>query len=279
MTYANGRAPESALVMVDGVHLVPTIAPRVRAFIAYAKTQGHTIHIVALGGYCNIPEQTAREHAASAGSTVSVAKPGHSTHGIYDIGRVDFVGANGHSYTPAELSWIVGNAGAFGLAREFGANDPNHFIAHGNYAGIGTAGVGIETPVTEPEEEESMYYLRYTGATPNLWIAVDDVHQQYRVIPAGGWEDKRLTDRDVAGLLVQENIGEPAWTNTFKSYTAITSGAALDPAPLVAALTAAFGKLGVTVDDAAIAKAVDAALADNFAALPGQVRAKIIAEG
>ncbi|HEU5223923.1 MAG TPA: M23 family metallopeptidase [Candidatus Lumbricidophila sp.] len=45
----------------------------------------------------------------------------------------------------------------------------------------------------------------------------------------------------------------------------------INPAPIVAAVTAALTSAKVTVDPAAIAAAVDKGLADNFAAIPGQV--------
>jgi len=154
--YANGRAPESALDHVDGVHVVPAIAPRVTAFIDWAAANGHEIHIAKpYGGYRNLHEQQiVYEQGATGGSHVRVAKPGSSTHGIYAIGRVDLVGASGFSYTKAELAWIVANAGKFGLYREFGADDPNHFEQTGTFtASTSESNLNNETV---SEEDESM---------------------------------------------------------------------------------------------------------------------------
>lgn len=137
MGYANGQAPASALVNVDGVLMVPTIAPRVRALMAAAARAGVTIRPHRLGGYRDLAAQRVEwERGASGGSTVRPAYPGSSTHGDYQKGRVDLVGRDGYTYTSADLSWMVANAGRFGLVREFGAADPNHFMESGAFAGV-----------------------------------------------------------------------------------------------------------------------------------------------
>lgn len=147
VTYANGAAPESALVAVDGVHMVPVIVPRVVAFIAFAKSQGRVVRIAhPYGGYRTFHEQGLLSGTGNSGSTIPVAAAGHSTHGVYDVGRVDFVGADGLYYDAALLAWIVAHAGAFGLVREFGTADPNHFMQ-----------VGVFTPPASlPNPEDDM---------------------------------------------------------------------------------------------------------------------------
>jgi hypothetical protein len=134
LTYANGAAPDSALVWIDGLHTVPSIAQRVNDFIAWARTQGRIIRIAhPYGSYRNLHEQGQLSGTGNSGSTIPVAAAGKSTHGVYATGRVDFVGADGYTYTVALLAWIVANAGRFGLVREFGSADPNHFMASGSY--------------------------------------------------------------------------------------------------------------------------------------------------
>lgn len=146
VTYANGAAPDSALVFVDGIHMVPAIIPRVLAFIAFAKAHGRTVRIAhPYGGYRTFHEQGLLSGTGNAGSTIPVAAAGHSTHGVYAVGRVDFVGADGYTYDAGLLAWIVAHAGAFGLVREFGTADPNHFMQ-----------VGAFTPpvsLTNPEDD------------------------------------------------------------------------------------------------------------------------------
>lgn len=154
MTYANGLAPDSALAFVDGMHVAPMLAPRLNAFIAYSATQGRVLRVVRkYGGYRQraplAPEQEAVYAAgATGGSSVSVAKPGSSTHGDYNTGRVD-LGNLSTGYTSAGLAWIVANAGRFGLVREFGTADPNHFVASGSFAG-GTV-TPIDDMTTDPQ--------------------------------------------------------------------------------------------------------------------------------
>jgi hypothetical protein len=156
MTYANGLAPDSALAFVDGMHVAPMLAPRLNAFIAYSATQGRVLRVVRkYGGYRQrsplAPEQEAVYAAgATGGSSVSVAKPGSSTHGDYNTGRVD-LGNLSTGYTSAALAWIVANAGRFGLAREFGTADPNHFVASGSFAG-GTV-TPIDDTTTDPQHQ------------------------------------------------------------------------------------------------------------------------------
>lgn len=154
VAYRNGRAPAEALVIVDGVHMVPTIAPRVRALMDAAARDGRTIRPHRLGGYRTLEQQ--RAVTMGGGSTVPVAPPGQSTHGIYTVGRVDLVGADGYSYTQADLDWIIRNAPRFGLFREFGTRDPNHFMETGTFAVVTE-----EEP--NPQEEEDMFVLKSTG--------------------------------------------------------------------------------------------------------------------
>lgn len=137
MTYANGRLPGSALTTVEsGIKLSKHTAPVYRAFRMYAEDRKRNLTIAAPGGgYRSYAMQDAMHLASLAGpaqrrkwglstsSTVPVAAAGYSTHG-WEQGRMDLVGT--------DLSWILDHAGMFGLKREFGANDPNHFIDQGN---------------------------------------------------------------------------------------------------------------------------------------------------
>jgi hypothetical protein len=143
-TYPNGGAPEGALVQVTGVHVAPGLAPRLIDFFAFAASVGVHLRVfdgrtagwaLACGGYCTIPEQKLRFNGGkpSGGSTIPVASAGSSTHGDYNTGRADIVGANGHSYTAAELAFVIAHIGSFGLEREFGDRDPNHVRAVGDY--------------------------------------------------------------------------------------------------------------------------------------------------
>lgn len=156
-------------MIVDGIHMVPSIVPRVRAFIAYAAGQGWTVRIAhPYGGYRTLAEQAQLSGTGNAASSIPVAKPGYSTHGVYDVGRVDFVGVDGFTYSAALLAWIVANAAQFGLVREFGARDPNHFMASGAFAGDNIR------PITTTEEEEDDMALRgitWTGDSDGVSYA------------------------------------------------------------------------------------------------------------
>ncbi len=163
MAYANGRAPESALIYADGIHIAPSVGRRFLDFQTWAARQGRSIHVPRLGGYRDYDEQgdlwKASNGKGTGGSSVKIALPGYSTHGNYDAGRVDIVGASGYSYTKAELAWIVANAGRFGLVREFGTSDPNHFVASGTYASASTG----------KTETVSTYHDDITGDPMKRW--------------------------------------------------------------------------------------------------------------
>lgn len=184
LTYANGVAPESALTIVDGIHMSPTLAPRVRALITFAATQGRAVRVAHwYGGYRNLSEQGKLSGTGNSASTIPVAAVGKSTHGVYDPGRVDFVGADGFSYTASDLAWIVANAPSFGLVREFGSADPNHFMAHGDWS-------PAAAPVTPKEPKMFILAMQSSTYRNGMWlIAPHFLHaftpDQWNTI--GGW--------------------------------------------------------------------------------------------
>lgn len=169
MNYGNGLAPESALIYADGIHIGPSAGARFIAFQSWAATQGRSIHIPRLGGYRTIAEQTQLWNASrgrgTGGSTVNIALPGYSTHGNLGIERVDIVGADGYSYTATELAFIVANAPRFGLAREFGAADPNHFWTVGSFA---TTTVTPYASVTRPSDNQEGSDMRFLYITDSV---------------------------------------------------------------------------------------------------------------
>lgn len=267
MTYANGRAPESALVRVDGLHTVPSIAPRVNAFIAYAKTQGRTLRLAhPYGSYRDLTEQAAIGKSASG---IAIAALGYSTHGNYDLGRVDFVGANGYTYTSAELTWIVANAGRFGLVREFGTADPNHFMASGSFASVGG-----EKLITNGEHEVTVYADGGPGpklnpnpssfwiGSPGSWVHVDN--------------SKISPDLPTVVAILAQAFNQPitmfindltAVGNVWLSLGSASSGGAANLQPVLDQL-AAIEKLETT-DQSALIAAIDG--------LPAAVRKAIVA--
>lgn len=59
------------------------------------------------------------------------------------------------------------------------------------------------------------FYVRYTSANPNVWVAVDDVEKTFRILPAGAFESNRLDNRVAKGQMIQDNIADPEWGATF----------------------------------------------------------------
>lgn len=239
MTYANGRAPESALVKVDGLHTVPSIAPRVLAFIAYAKEQDRILRLAhPYGSYRNLAEQG--KVTAGIGATIIVASVGSSTHGVYDVGRIDFVGADGYTYTAVELKWVVANAGKFGLVREFPTSDPNHFMASGSFAGDSASDT-----VSIGEENMAVKIWHYTAGGVDMKIVIDHLNMTYRQIVKGSIEDQGLQNDIDKGFARMDEIGQEAWAANFGAgqFLPITK----PPTPSGSS----------TIDYAALAKAVN----------------------
>jgi hypothetical protein len=137
LTYANGKAPDSALGFIDGTHVTPDVYERVALLQVLAALHGLEVHVIRLGGYANLTEQRARQKVNNKASTIPVALVGDSTHGVYaaaypgahvPAGRVD-LGSTVTSYTNSWLAQLIPLAATVGLVREFGSADPNHFIA------------------------------------------------------------------------------------------------------------------------------------------------------
>lgn len=258
ITYANGDAPDSALVFVDGIHLVPAIAPRVEAFIDFAKTQGKTVRVAhPYGGYRNFHEQGQLSGTGNSASTIPVAAAGHSTHGVYDVGRVDLVGADGYTYNAALLGWIVANAGAFGLVREFGTADPNHFMQHGDFTPDAAT-------VTRKDDDMTYALVNATagpelpgvpagavfigdGTDPLVWVSNAGPEQLNEVVFAS-WDAKSIADRisqvglrgsgfdvdKVFASMADAQARKPAYSLGGGSVTVGKVTAAADPALLAA---------------------------------------------
>lgn len=121
----NGSLPASLLVEVEpGLSLEPATAEAYRRMKAAAAQDGVTLAIPRpAGAYRSLfVQKDMRERGwlynLDPTSSVALAAPGYSTHGLGD--RVDIVrGAAG--------DWAIRNAHRFGFVREFGAADPRHF--------------------------------------------------------------------------------------------------------------------------------------------------------
>ena len=118
----NGSLPASLLVEVEpGFLLERGTAAAYKRMKAAAAQDGVTLAIV--GAYRSLfVQKDMRERGwlynLDPTSSVALAAPGYSTHGLGD--RVDIVrGAAG--------DWAIRNAHRFGFVREFGAADPRHF--------------------------------------------------------------------------------------------------------------------------------------------------------
>lgn len=125
MNVVNGSLPASLLVEVEpGLSLEPATAEAYRRMKAAAAQDGVTLAIPRpAGAYRSLfVQKDMRERGwlynLDPTSSVALAAPGYSTHGLGD--RVDIVrGAAG--------DWAIRNAHRFGFVREFGAADPRHF--------------------------------------------------------------------------------------------------------------------------------------------------------
>lgn len=125
MNVVNGSLPASLLVEVEpGLSLEPATAEAYRRMKAAAAQDGVTLAIPRpAGAYRSLfVQKDMRERGwlynLDPTSSVALAAPGYSTHGLGD--RVDIVrGAAG--------DWAIRNAERFGFVREFGAADPRHF--------------------------------------------------------------------------------------------------------------------------------------------------------
>lgn len=138
---APGKLKASELTKVQGsIALAKKTAARYKLFKAKCKSlHGWNISIAQpAGGYRSEADQNAMHHAGSRdgsraqkirwglnpNSTVSIASHPYGTH---ETGtRVDIVG----HVIDAELLRIAQH---YGFIREFGSNDPNHFIDTGSY--------------------------------------------------------------------------------------------------------------------------------------------------
>ena len=125
MNVVNGSLPASLLVEVEpGLSLEAATAEAYRRMKAAAAQDGVTLAIPRpAGAYRSLfVQKDMRERGwlynLDPTSSVALAAPGYSTHGLGD--RVDIVrGAAG--------DWAIRNAHRFGFVREFGAADPRHF--------------------------------------------------------------------------------------------------------------------------------------------------------
>ena len=122
---SNGALPPDRLVEVEpGLSLEPGTAAAYKRMKAAAAQDGVTLAIPRpAGAYRSLfVQKDMRERGwlynLDPTSSVALAAPGYSTHGLGD--RVDIVrGAAG--------DWAIRNAHRFGFVREFGAADPRHF--------------------------------------------------------------------------------------------------------------------------------------------------------
>lgn len=125
MNIVNGDLPASLLVEVEpGLSLEPATAAAYKRMKDAAAQDGVTLAIPRpAGAYRSLfVQKDMRERGwlynLDPTSSVALAAPGYSTHGLGD--RVDIVrGAAG--------DWAIRNAHRFGFVREFGAADPRHF--------------------------------------------------------------------------------------------------------------------------------------------------------
>lgn len=178
MTYPNGEVPLSALVEVEsGMHLEPGTAAAYRRMKSAASRDGVTLAIPRpAGAYRSLFVQGDMHrrpwlYNLDPTSTVSLAKPGYSTHGLGD--RVDIVRGDAGD-------WAIEHALEFGFVREFGAADPRHFrFLHPTWADVDDV-----IPI-ESEEDDVMTTTLELVKTPDgtVWWCVDRVTRY--AIPGG----------------------------------------------------------------------------------------------
>jgi hypothetical protein len=164
----NGDVRE--LVQVQGlIMLEPATAEAYLRMKAAARLEDVIVEIpTPAGGYRSLYMQRDMHQRPWAynldpESSVRLAPPGYSTHGLGD--RVDIIVGEARA-------WAIANARRFGFVREFGANDPGHF----RFVGIEPA-TQLPTIPIAPEEDDDM--IRELILTPDgtVWWCVNRVHR------------------------------------------------------------------------------------------------------
>jgi len=159
----NGRVPLNTLVAISGTYLRPVTA---EAFVNMARACGRETGVLldivnGGGGYRDIDAQWVVYRNPPKG--VSVAYPGHSTHGqgyALDLTTTCF--------TREVAAWVRAHCREYGFAVP-PANDPRHLYHNGSTTGP------AESAKPDPEKDEEMttYELitEKTGAT--IWFSVN----------------------------------------------------------------------------------------------------------
>lgn len=231
MGYSNGRVPASALVTVeDNDQLTQPAASAYLAMKAAAARDGVTLFIVEpAGAYRSFEVQTdmhvhPERYNLNPDNIVTLAKPGYSSHGFGD--RFDL--------NAAAIKWAIANGPRFGVTREFGAADPNHF----KHDGVTVVGGGVGG--FRPKEKTMSFIVPLVAGNP------PSLTGRSALVSASG---KVTEDATTSTLISQaKRLGIPVGETMYRQAVDLVA-AALAP-----------GAVTVTIDDetaAAIAAQMD----------------------
>jgi hypothetical protein len=149
---ANGKLTSDELSNVGGMQLANSTARAWEAMVDAAKADGITLAIVRpAGAYRSYfvqgdMKKNPSAYNLSTASSVAIAGPGYSTHGLGNAVDVS-------ACTGARLAWMLKNGPRFGFTRTFGARDPNHFGHDGTVPTLTPASSGGKTQLNNPEED------------------------------------------------------------------------------------------------------------------------------
>jgi D-alanyl-D-alanine carboxypeptidase len=267
---ANGQLTPAELTTVQGpIQLAPGTARAWAAMLAAAADAGFTLWIATpAGGYRSLAVQRdmhARPWAYNlANNGVTLAPVGASTHGYGT--RIDMMPTWGKAF-----DWILTNAARFGFTREFGAADPNHFT----HTTTITAGTGEEITPLPVWKDDTMFRLVAEATTDRIWIIGASGKRAQIATPTHLQLLRRLfasTNADDKMLLAEIDICAAYLKAVDATDTLTITPPDVDEQAIINGILAAL-PTNPEFDTAALAAAVDTALADNFAAIPtpGQI--------
>jgi len=243
---ANGRLADSELTNVGGMVLATVTARAWVRMVAAAAADGITLSIVRpAGAYRSFfvqgdMKKNPSAYNLSTASTVSIAAPGYSTHGLGNAVDVS-------SCTGARLAWMLANGPTFGFTRTFGTRDPNHFGHDGTTTGPTTqsASTGAE-PIEDfmaalTDAQQIDFYQKVDA----LYDALIVPGQAYSWSQAGNDRAQEVKDLLVKPNGFTGNIFRPIdvlLSNATATSDAITKlgahGGDIDTAPILAAIAA-----------------------------------------
>jgi hypothetical protein len=206
--------------------------------------------------------------------------------GLHYMNHAYAAGLATHFWQAGATSWDHGESPQMPINFQQTTNTPPLPGTDHNFIYAMPAGGGATPIVDKPKASIDMPQIRHRiDNSLTTWALYDATHWE-EVNSNFKSPDGKTTGQDVANgwasfygasALVNSAAGLAYWvqrSNDPNRHSFSQTGVTVDPAPVVAAVKAALSGLSVppaTVDDAAIAAAVDQVLADNFAAIPGAV--------